>query len=74
MSLCFSKMSKLKKHSVAETEASGNYQFVTTTFFGQKITTVQIRFCNDRYPSRIDKGNNNEHIEMTLLATHCPEK
>ena len=21
---------------------------VTTTFFGQKITTAQIRFCNDR--------------------------
>ena len=25
-----------------------NYQFVTTTFFGQKITTVKIDFCNDR--------------------------
>ena len=22
--------------------------FVTTTFFGQKITTAQIPFCNDR--------------------------
>ena len=29
-------------------EASGNYQFVTTTFFREKITTAQIRFCNDR--------------------------
>ena len=28
-------------------EASGNYQFLTT-FFGQKVTTEQFRFCNDR--------------------------
>ena len=32
----------------SQAEASGNYLFVTTTFFGQKITTAQIRFCNGR--------------------------
>ena len=46
---------------------------VTTTFFGQKITTNQIRFYNDHYPSRIDEWNNNEYMKMTILATHRPE-
>ena len=47
---------------------------MTLTFFGQKITTTQIRFCIDRLLSRIDEWNNNEHIKMTILAIHCPEK
>ena len=47
---------------------------MTAIFFEQKITTVQYRFWNDRYPSRIDEWNNNEDIKMTLLAKHCREK
>ena len=47
---------------------------MTTIFFKQKITTAQIRFCNYRFPSRFDEWNNNEHIKMTLLATHSPKK
>ena len=38
---------------------------VTTSFFGQKITTARIRFCNDRLPSRTDEWNNSEHIKIT---------
>ena len=47
---------------------------MTTTFFGQRITKAQIRFCNDRLPSITDEWNNNQHIKMTKLATQCPEK
>ena len=38
---------------------------VTTTFFGQKISTAQVRFCNDCEPSRNDEWSNNELIKMT---------
>ena len=37
---------------------------VTTTFFGQKITTAQIRFCNDSLLSGTAEWNNNEHIKI----------
>ena len=38
-------------------------RIVTTTFFGQKITTAQIRFCKDRWPSRTDERNNIKHYK-----------
>ena len=47
---------------------------VTTIFLEQKITSAQIRFCNDRWPSRLVEWTNNEHIKITLLATHSPKK
>ena len=47
---------------------------VTTICLEQKITSAQIRFCNDRWPSRLVEWTNNEHIKITLLATHSPKK
>ena len=47
---------------------------VTTIFLEQKITSAQIRFCNDRWPSRLVEWTNNEHIKITLLATHSQKK
>ena len=46
---------------------------VTTLFFGQKSSTTQIRWCNDRFSSTLDEWVNNEHIKMTKLATRGPE-
>ena len=37
---------------------------VTTTFFGQKIITAQIRFRNDSLLSVTAERNNNEHIKI----------
>ena len=34
-------------------------------FFQTKITTAQIRFCNDRQISRIDDWNNNELMKTS---------
>ena len=45
-------------------EASGFFQFVTTTFFGEKLITVQIRYCNDCLPSIFDEWSNNEHSKI----------
>ena len=46
---CISKMSKLKKHSVAKTRSSWKLPICDDNFFSdKKITTEQIRFCNDR--------------------------
>ena len=38
----------VKTEETPRPDVSGNNQFVTTTFFGQKINTAEIRFCNDR--------------------------
>ena len=43
---------------------------VTTTFFGQKTTTAQIRFCNDTLPGRADEWSNNEHHDDLTSHTN----
>ena len=53
-----------------ETISSQDQKLVETTNLWQlssykKITTAQIRFCNDRLSSRIDDWNNKEFIKTS---------
>ena len=42
-----------------------NCQYCDYICFGEKITTGQIRFCNERWPGRTDEGINTVHYKMT---------
>ena len=47
--LCLSNLSKTQVMSGSQDQKQRKtVSAVTTTFFGQKITTAQICFCNDR--------------------------
>ena len=60
-------MSKLKKHLEVKTRSWWNLA-ICDNFYRIKITTAEIRFCNDRLSSRTDERNKNEHQDD--LSSH----